>query len=142
MPENDLLKDSDVLELSVMLLLAAGRLAYLYAGDTSAAGYWKVRIYNFLDYSMVLAVNFTFTMYLKEMFRDRNLDHRLKRFRAVELLLAVGELLIILSQFTGFYYYFDEANRYHRGPGNVFCFIIPLTAIVLLVSLVIQHYQY
>ena len=39
------------LEISAMFLLIADRRAYIFRGDTSALGWWMVRISNFLVFS-------------------------------------------------------------------------------------------
>ncbi|SEP98869.1 Serine phosphatase RsbU, regulator of sigma subunit [Lachnospiraceae bacterium NE2001] len=33
------------------------------------------------------------------------------------IILLIHTLALLIAQFTGFYYYFDEMNVYHRGPG-------------------------
>ncbi|MCR5136962.1 MAG: response regulator [Oscillospiraceae bacterium] len=131
-----------LLEVAATILLASGRLAFLYAGDTSMRGYRMVRIFNFLDFSMVLATLAAFVLYLKEMFTDRGLERRLILFRVTDILLTVGGVLIVVSQFTGLYYTFDEANQYHRGAGIVLGFAIPMVTILILIALIIRYYTY
>lgn len=130
-----------IIELAAMLLILSGRLAYMYAGNTGAEGYWLVRIFNFLDFSMVLGTIAAFTLYLREMFAARGLSRRLVRFRVTDALLAIGELLIVVSQFTGLYYTIDEANQYFRGDGIVLCFAIPMIVTLILLSLIVQYYH-
>ncbi|MDO4798257.1 MAG: ATP-binding protein [Coriobacteriales bacterium] len=129
-----------IIEICAMLLVLSGRFAYMYAGSTSAEGYWMVRFFNFMDFSMVLGTIAGFAHYLKEMFTVRGLSRNLVRFRVADALLAIGELLIILSQFTGLYYTIDAANEYHRGPGIVVCFALPMVATLILLSLIVQYY--
>lgn len=129
-----------IIEIAAMLLILSGRFAYMYAGSTSSEGYWFVRFFNFMDFTMVLGTIAGFTLYLKEMFADRGLSRSLVRFRVADALLAVGELLIVISQFTGLYYTIDQANEYHRGPGIVLCFGIPMIVSFILISLIVQHY--
>ncbi|MCR5404507.1 MAG: HD-GYP domain-containing protein [Butyrivibrio sp.] len=49
-------------------------------------------------------------------------------------------LLVIISQFTGLYYTFDEMNRYQRAPGFVLGCVIPLLILLLQISVIIQYY--
>ena len=62
-----------------------------------------------------------------------------KRLRICEGLFFAGTALVIISQFTGLYYTFDEMNNYQRAPGFVLCYIIPLTMVVLQESVLIQY---
>ncbi|MCR5842809.1 MAG: HD-GYP domain-containing protein [Oscillospiraceae bacterium] len=48
-----------------------------------------------------------------------------------EGLFAAGTVLIIVSQFTGLYYTFDAQNIYHRAPGYLISYIIPLLIVLL-----------
>ena len=69
-----------VLELSAMFLLIADRFAYFYRGDPSDAGYYMVRICNFLAFFFVIAIIAAFTMYLMNMYRtDGELTYRLEK---------------------------------------------------------------
>lgn len=129
------------LELASMLMILSGRFAYMYAGNTGADGYVMVRFFNFMDFSMVLGTIAGFTLYLKEMFADRGLNRNHLRFRLADGLLVVGEALIVISQFTGLYYTFDEANMYHRGDGIALCFAIPMVVCLILISLIVQNYR-
>ena len=51
----------------------------------------------------------------------------------------LGILLIVFSQFTGLYYFFDDANRYHRGPGFLLCYLFPLVAPVIILTVVVRY---
>ena len=106
------------LEICVMFLLIADRQAYLYRGDVSSLGWWMVRICNFLVFFFTLAVIYNFNEYLMDLYTHegklRKAPGRLTLARGMGLL---GMGLVILSQFTGLYYSFDEMNRYQRAPG-------------------------
>jgi len=52
----------------------------------------------------------------------------------------LGEIMVIISQFTGFYYVIDESNRYQRAPGFIICYIIPLLILIIQLSVIIQNY--
>ncbi|MDO4806577.1 MAG: ATP-binding protein [Coriobacteriales bacterium] len=130
-----------LLEVAATLLILSGRSAFVYAGTPGVEGYVTVRIFNFLDYSMVLGTIAAFAQYLKEMFSYRGLNRKLVRFKVADALLVMGELMVVVSQFTGLYYTIDATNRYHRGDGNVLCFVIPMVAILLLISLIVQYYR-
>lgn len=131
-----------LMEISAMVLLISDRAAYMYRGDVSTLGFWMVRISNFLVFSMTLLVEYTFNMYLIDLVTN---ELKLKtvpiRLNIARIGVLIGETLIIVSQFTGLYYTFDEANRYQRAPGFVICYIIPLAILVLQLSVIIQYYK-
>jgi len=131
-----------LLEIGATLLLVVDRLAYLYEGEMTTTGIIMTRVCNFTLFEMALEVLYAFNMYLKEMFKEREaLQRRFKRFVFNDVILIVGAVLIIVSQFTGLYYSFDENNVYHRGPGIVISFVIPLLVLLIQISLVAQYYK-
>nr|MCR5775160.1 HD domain-containing protein [Lachnospiraceae bacterium] len=50
-----------------------------------------------------------------------------------------GMALAVISAFTDLYYYFDEANRYHRGNGFLIAYIIPLLGPILQYTVIRQY---
>lgn len=128
------------LELSVWLLLICDRFAYIYRGDTSTLGYWMVRICNFMVFTLSLTTLWTFTIYLSDLYlHEGGLDKVPKLLVSIHFLVGVGELLVIVSQFTGLYYTFDDQNRYQRSPGMVLCYSIPLIILMILMITIIRY---
>ena len=107
-----------LLEFSAMFLMIADRQAYLARGDTSTLGWWIVRISNFLVFFLVLVAMYALNIYLNDLFtHEGKLDAVPKRLKATKILVLAGMALVVISQFTGLYYTFDEMNRYQRAPG-------------------------
>ncbi len=80
---------------------------------------------------MTLVVIWFFNQYLIDLITNEGkLKTVSRRLQAVNLLLT-GMVLVIISQFTGLYYTFDEMNRYQRAPGYAVCYVIPLTVPLL-----------
>ena len=131
-----------LLELSAMFLLIADRRAYIYRGDPSTKGWWMVRISNFLVFFLTLAVIYCFNMYLIDLFtHEGKLAAVPKRLKATRILILIGMAMVVISQFTGFYYTFDEMNRYQRAPGFIVCYVIPLMVLVIQVTVILQYYR-
>lgn len=129
-----------LMEIGSMILLIADRFAYIYRGDVSALGFWMVRICNFLVYFMLLFVIDTFNLYLIDLYlNEGKLKKVPKRLKIAELSFIIGEILVIISQFTGFYYTFDELNQYQRAPYFFICYLIPLIILVLQLSVIMQY---
>ncbi len=128
------------LEFGATLLVTFDRLAYLYRGDVSTTGYYMVRISNFMTFFMILFTLLAYNFYLGDLLMT---DAKLKKV-PLRLKLCLGMLLtsvvlLIISQFNGMYYTFDEQNQYQRAPGYVFCLLLPLLAILVQLTLVIQY---
>ena len=129
-----------LLESAAMILLIADWYAYYFRGDPSQAGFWMVRISNFLSFFMMLFMIHEVTLYLCELFRNEAKMKAIpRRLPVCEALFAAGVLLLIVSQFTGWYYSFDETNTYHRGPANIISFLLPAVIVLLQLSTVAQH---
>ena len=80
------------------------------------------------------------TFYLLDLLRSEvKLEKMPRRLMLCETLFTAGILLLIISQFTGLYYSFDETNTYHRGPGNVVSFVISALIALIQLSLVIRY---
>lgn len=128
-----------VMAISAMLLLISEILGEVYYGNTSVLGYWMVRICNFLVYITTLAMIHAFTLYLADAFR---VDLKLpvpKSLYFTSGFILVGELLVIISQFTGLYYTFDEMNRYSRSDLYPLCYVFPFFAIELLLFVILKY---
>ena len=129
-----------ILELSTIILINADRFAMIYNGNPGKKAYYMVRICNFLVFSMTLFVIYAFNIYLIDLLREGSGERFVpKRLSIVKLLLLIGLALIIISQFTDFYYYFDAANTYHRSYGFIVCYILPVITPVIQISVIIQN---
>ena len=131
-----------LLELSSMLLVISDRRAYIYRGDVSSLGWWMVRISNFLVFFLTLVVIYGFNLYLIDLYtHEGGLKRPPRRLKAARILLLIGMLMVVISQFTGFYYTFDAMNRYQRAPGFIICYAIPLAVLILQMSVILQYYK-
>lgn len=129
-----------ILEAAAMILLLADWYAYHYRGVPGQTAFWMVRICNFLVFLMPLIMVHEVTLYLYDLLqKEVKLETFPRRLLACEILFGTGAFLLIVSQFTGLYYFFDETNTYHRGPGNAVSFIVPLIIALLQLSTVIPY---
>ncbi len=129
-----------LMEIYASLLLFADRFAYIYRGNTGTAGYYMVRISNFLVYLLTLGIIRAFNLYMANVLKSSGkIDLPPKRVKLTEILITAGEILLVIAQFFGLYYTFDEYNRYERGPAFILCYVIPLIASLIQLSLIIQY---
>ena len=130
------------LELYGALLLIFDRFAYIYRGNPSELGWWMVRISNFCVYLFSLCIIHAFNLYLIDLFtHEIGFNRRPKRLITSEVLFAAGIVTLIISQFTGFYYTFDECNRYQRAGGFLLSYTFPSIIMLLQISVIVQYYK-
>lgn len=131
-----------LLEVNAAILLFSDRFAYIYRGDTSVLGFYMVRISNYLVYATSLLVIQAVNLYITDLLvHDVGLTNVPKRLKAVSASIIIGEVLLIISQFTGMYYTFDETNHYQRASLFMVCYLIPLFILVLELSVVINYFR-
>ena len=129
-----------LVEISAMLLMVFDRRAYIYRGDTSALGWWMVRICNFAVFFLSLVVLDGFNLYLIDLCtHEGGLDVAPRRLKAARIVAFIGMAMLVVSQFTGFYYTFDGMNRYQRAPGFIVCYLFPMTVLILQTSVILQY---
>ena len=128
------------LEITAAVLMVFDRLAYIYRGNTEDIGFWMVRISNFMVYFVTLAVLQAFNLYMIDLCKNEmGFEKPPKRLVLVEILVTLGWVLIVISQFNGMYYTFDETNHYQRGSGFYACYIIPVVILMIHLSIIAQH---
>lgn len=105
------------LQIETVFLLAFDAMAWGFRGNTSGVGYVAVRLSNFIVYIMGFVISMNYTAYLQYDIQKRT--GQPVRFRAtiVYLLAAIGIVLSVVTQFTGFFYHFDAYNFYQRSDG-------------------------
>lgn len=128
-------------EICSMIIMVADYLAYVYRGNPSTAAFYVVRISNFLVFFFNIGVLYAFNSYLICLYEHASKAAGIKRLKAVNYVGVAGAVMLILSQFNGLFYYFDETNTYHRGPGFIVCYLVPAVMLLIQVSVVIQNYK-
>lgn len=122
------------------LLMISDRYAYIYRGDESELGYHMVRICNFVTFLCPLMIIHSFNWYLTDFIKTNQDGKKIPlRLRINEILVFVGVLLLIISQFKGLYYTFDAQNRYQRSDGYIISAVIPLIVWLIAVTVVVQY---
>ena len=115
-------------ELFTGCMLLFDALAYIFRGNTSAVGWYMVRLSNLFVYICNFSISFFFCFYVCEFIKQSRLSLGLifhpktsikngipVQLYVVLFLCVAGICLIVISQFTNLFYYFDENNLYHRN---------------------------
>lgn len=157
-----------LMQLCCAFLLANDASAWAFRGVSGTLGYWMVRISNFFVFFLSDVLLFFFHGYLccclfgktyltrrkqnpkthdeTGMFINKNTkassieeELPIKRIKAVYLIAVIGEVLVIVSQFTHLYYYIDADNIYHRNHAYIVAVIVPMIGILLDLTLTIKY---
>ncbi len=131
------------LELEATLLLVFDREAYSFTGKAGDTAYVMVRLSNFMVFFLTTGIVLGFNFFLKEWLTDRGVPAKSsKRLILVHYAALLQMLLVVVSHFTGLFYYVDAENTYHRGPAFLFSYIIPVLGPVLQYSVILKYRKY
>ncbi len=129
-----------ITEAGATLLLAFDRYAYIYRGVEGQTAWWMVRVSNFMVYLLPLVTVIGFNLYISAiLFLEGDTTEKPKRTFLVYSIAAIGVAGIILNQYTGFIYYFDNSNTYHRGPLYFYYLLLPMFTLLIQLSIIIQY---
>lgn len=127
------------MQVSTSVLLFWDAMTNLFRGRPDLLGFWMVRISNFLNFFLVELTLLFFHYYICAMLLTPEENAALKRVKVVRAVCGVGLALVVVSQFTGLYYTFDASNVYHRSAGYPISMIVPMVAMALDGSLLLQY---
>ncbi len=127
------------MQVSTSVLLFWDAMTNLFRGRPDLLGFWMVRISNFLNFFLVELTLLFFHYYICAMLLTPEENAALKRVKVVRAVCCVGLALVVVSQFTGLYYTFDGSNVYHRSAGYPISMIVPVVAMALDGSLLLQY---
>ncbi|MBR1861115.1 MAG: histidine kinase, partial [Lachnospiraceae bacterium] len=140
-----------VVFLSIAAVLGASEgFALAYRGDTSNAGFYIVRISNFLVFFLTYAITGVGVFYLKHLIISRipDKDERKKVKLKLETmaylsagLCAIGMVFLIISQFYNIFYSFDEFNRYYRLQPAFLQQLLPIIAITMMFCFSLPYFK-
>lgn len=134
-----------LLQLAGSVVLGADAVTWHVDGLTWDGAFLAAKISNFIVFAGKDVILLFFHRYIcSQMFEGRNKTAGGKKswpFRAklAEQICLLGIILVVISQFVGLYYYYDAKNVYHRTSLYLLSVLIPLSATLLDVSLLIQH---
>lgn len=127
------------MQVSTSVLLFCDAMTNLFRGRPDLLGFWMVRISNFFNFFLVELTLLFFHYYICAMLLTPEENAALKRVKVVRAICCVGLALVVVSQFTGLYYTFDASNVYHRTAGYPISMIVPVVAMALDGSLLLQY---
>lgn len=131
-----------MMQLASAVLLGFDAMAWRYRGYSGMKGFYMVRISNlivFLFSDLILILFHTYVCtYLFE-----HTKYLQKKFKyavwTVYIDAVFAMVLVVISQFTHLYYYFDEQNYYHRNPANILSMLIPMIGMLIDLYLILAN---
>lgn len=128
------------MELACAVLLLNDALAWWSRGGMGEIYFVLVRLSNFLVFLFSDMLLLLFHSYVCCcLFEDSGREEGAGRRRVVYGIAVVGMCLVVMSQFTNLYYYFDAENFYHRTRLYVIALGLPVLGMLLDLSLLIQY---
>ena len=138
------------MEVSCAFLLLCDAMAWGFRGGEGKIAYVMVRVSNFFVFALSDVLLYLFHGYVccylfghkkKENASKINRDGIQPAFRikAVYIIAITGVILSVVSQFTHLYYRIDADNYSHRNPAYIISLLLPLTGMVLDLSLLTEY---
>ena len=129
------------MQLFTAILLGADALAYGFRGYPGQTGRWVVTISNFLVFAISDVILMFFHSYVCCYLFTKEQKTKIARVNIGYGIAAAGLLMVILSQFTHWYYYIDADNLYHRNSAYIISMLIPVAEMLLDLSLLVQYHK-
>lgn len=126
------------MQIACMLLLGADALSWYFLNNPGETAYYMVRLGNFSVFCINYIFMSLFTTYMWLTVSNHN-HRKPAALYAVYALSASGILLLIITQFTGLFYYFDDHNRYHRGNYYLLAQAIAVLGISICLFMLISY---
>lgn len=140
------------IELFTGFMLLFDALAYIFRGNSSNLDWYMVRLSNLFVYICNFSISFFFCFYVCEFIKQSRLSLSLifhpksavKNGIPLQLFIVfffclAGICLIVISQFTNLFYYFDENNFYHRNTLFPFAVVLGLLPGLITLTVLLQN---
>ena len=127
-----------LMQIACMLLLGSDALSWYFHANADETTYYMVRISNF----SVFCINYIFMSFFATyvwLTVSKNQHRKPAALHTVYALSVIGILLLIITQFTGLFYYFDDHNLYHRGNFYLLSQAIAVSGIALCFFMLISY---
>ncbi len=131
-----------LLEVNAVVYLAANRLYFLWRDMDSPELMYHVRAAKFLDYFFGLTIILCMNLYLKDLFTHEGGFKKLPvMLYVIDIVLVIGMIMLVISQFTGMYYDWDENNHYYHRQWYYLNYIFPFATITMMLFCIIRYYR-
>lgn len=131
------------MELSCAILLLSDAFAWGYRGLQGAKAFLVLYFSNFFVFAFSDILLGMYHGYLCScLFRNmekKEIQKPVIRIWSGYVIVGTAVMMVIVSQFTHWYYYFDEHNFYHRNSWYLISLFLPMCVMAIDLSLLIQN---
>lgn len=127
------------MQLCTAILLGSDALAWGFRGYPGELGYYMVRISNFCVFLLSDLILALFHGYLCCHLNEEDKKKSEAAIKSVYVIVGIAMILVVLSQFTNWYYYFDSLNFYHRNQWHFLSLLLPLVGTAVDLFLLIRY---
>lgn len=120
------------------LLLFNSAIAVLFRGSPGVLNFFAARMGSFMTFALRNVIILFFHVYECSYLFTDDAWKRDRRVKYAGLLCLLGVVLVILSQDSDLYYYFDTNNVYYRGRWYFLSLLIPSLSLLMDLSLLLQ----
>lgn len=120
------------------LLLFNSAIAVLFRGSPGVLNFFAARMGSFMTFALRNVIILFFHVYECSYLFTDDAWKRDRRVKYAGLLCLLGVVLVILSQDSDLYYYFDTNNVYYRGRWYYLSLLIPSLSLLMDLSLLLQ----
>lgn len=120
------------------LLLFNSAIAVLFRGSPGVLNFFAARMGSFMTFALRNVVILFFHVHECSYLFTDDTWKRDRRVKYAGLLCLLGVVLVILSQDSDLYYYFDTNNVYYRGRWYFLSLLIPSLSLLMDLSLLLQ----
>lgn len=129
-----------LMQLSCAILLASDATSWAFRGSPGSLERGIVYVSNYLVFTFSDILLLFYHGYICDsLFENEPQESRSIRVWLVYAIGIVAIFLVFISQFTNLYYYIDNQNYYHRNPAYFISVLLPMTGMLLDLSLLIQY---
>ncbi len=127
---------------STALLLFVGRYTYTYQDNSTSFSIFMTRLCKYLVFFNILNVVYGFGEFIKCIYKENHKDAKIpSTFTIVKIIILIGHVFLLISQFTNLYYSYDSLNIYHREKYYFICYLFPLIATILQYIVIIKEFK-
>lgn len=127
------------MQLSCALLMGSDAIAWSFRGTPGIFARNMVLVSNFLVFFMSDVILLLYHRYVCSCLFEKEQKEKCIRERLVGAICILGMVLVVLSQFTHWYYEIDAGNFYHRNPGHIVAMLLPMAGGILDFTLLVQY---
>ena len=124
------------------LMLISARYSIYYQDKQFPSAYYLAPFWKYFLFFNVLNVSYGFNEFLLCLYRENHGEDKTPMvFNVVRIIVGIGQVLLIISQFTDLYYSYDSMNIYHREKFYALNYLIPLLATIIQYAFIAKEFK-